>query len=103
MTDEENYRPAWGKRDPLEVEAKRFSMGLPSPMQIQDKDLIEFDGSEYRVRLYPSARNRIQVEVDLIEGGCTIGIFSRAYADNDPERIEEATFDCIQDIVELCK
>jgi len=72
-------------------------------MQIQDKDLIEFDGSEHQIRLYPAARNRIQVEVDLIEGGCTIGIFSRAYADNDDDSIEEATFDCIGDIQELCK
>lgn len=74
-----------------------------SPMQIQDKDEIEFDGSEYRVRLYPAARNRIQVEVDLIEGGCTIGIFSRAYADNNADSIEEAVIDCFGDIQELCK
>lgn len=74
-----------------------------SPMHICDKDEIEFDSSEYRVRLYPAARNRIQVEVDLIEGGCTIGIFSRAYADNDEDSIEEAVIDCLGDIQELCK
>jgi len=101
VTDEENDRPAWGKRDPLEVEAKK--VWTLSPMMICDKDLIEFDGSEYRVRLYPAARNRIQVEVDLIEGGCTIGIFSRAYADNDEDSIEEAVIDCLGDIRELCK
>ena len=103
MRDSENDRPAWGKRDPLEAEAKRFAMGLPSQMQISDGDVIEFDGSEYKVRLYPSARNRIQVEVDLIEGGCTIGIFSRAYADNDEDSIEEAVIDCISEVQELCK
>jgi|SRR6266404_3170330 len=27
MTDEENDRPAWGKRDPLEVEAMDFARG----------------------------------------------------------------------------
>lgn len=103
MRDEENDRPAFGKRDPLEIEAKRFAMGLPDPMTISDGDVIEWDGSDYKVRLYPSARNRIQVEVDLIEGGCTVGIFSRAYADNEADSIEEAVIDCLGDIQELCK
>jgi hypothetical protein len=72
-------------------------------MVICDKDRLEWEGNEYLVRLYPSARGRIQVEVDLIEGGATIGIFARDYADNNPDSIHGATWSCIHEIIEICR
>src|SRR6266403_4675087 len=49
MTDEENDRPAWGKRDPLEVEAKMDS--FDSDPLILDGSLLEWDGEHYRVNI----------------------------------------------------
>ena len=89
---------------PIESKRKQanpMSLLFCDPMTICDKDRISWDDSEYLVRLYPAAHSRIQVEVDLIEGGATIGIFSRVYADNDADRIHEAVFDCIQEISEI--
>lgn len=51
VRDEENDRPAWGKRDPLEVEAKMDSFDSDRP--ILDGSIHAWDGEQYRVNIRP--------------------------------------------------
>ncbi len=64
MTDEENDRPAWGKRDPLEVEAKMDSFDSDRP--ILDGSIHEWDGEQYRVKIATCSGGTIPASGDTI-------------------------------------
>jgi hypothetical protein len=84
MTDEENDRPAWGKRDPLEVEAMNESMGRAQrnydrqepesapeskPFRhdgpILDGQVVQWDDELYRVDIKPMADGLLPSNRDM--------------------------------------
>ncbi len=64
MTDEENDRPAWGKRDPLEVEAKMDS--FDSERLILDGSTHAWDGEMYRANFKRIGDDQVLVTVTLL-------------------------------------
>ena len=63
MTDEENDRPAWGKRDPLEVEAK---MDFDADKPILDGSIQEWDGRRYLIEIIVISATHTMIKVTLL-------------------------------------
>ncbi len=64
MTDAENDRPAWGKRDPLEVEAKMDS--FDSERLILDGSTHIWDGERYRANVRAVGDDQVLVTVTML-------------------------------------
>lgn len=98
MRDEENDRPAWGKKDPLELEARKggsYPNAKPfgPDLVVNDRDVVSFDGVDYCVALYPVQAGKMDVRVVSLEDENTA--WSET-ANNNPESINEQVFECIQ-------
>lgn len=103
MRDEENDRPAFGKRDPLEVEAMNYNYGGPqrirpftSGMLIADRDVTTWNRARYEIRIYPAACDRVEVRVTRLDTEFAVPIYWTTRAGDTQDSIADAVWDGIQ-------
>jgi hypothetical protein len=99
MRDEENDRPAFGKRGETMndgYEATPCARPFTAGMRILDRDVTTWNRARYEIRIYPAACDRVEVRVTRLDTEFTVPIYWTMRADDTQHAIADAVWDGIQ-------